>query len=351
MSTYAVNDRQIIAIWSDGEKRRWEPVTAVKDLAGIDVVASALEAVSHTLWQRCEFLGERERIAAIVRSALRRNGSESPNRRRAKVIPVAWDIRTQAEIGEVVRQLGSATETLPESVRSGVRVEVLRELDAVYTWANGGRDRNGRVGQMQLPTTHRLDMVGLGRSLAEVTQHGSATQPLNDVTQALLTLLLVAAATGQYRQTPRGRGRTTTGAGGHDTHDEGMGEAPAVLEIAVDLVLADNDASAVLRACIGDNAAKNCGLVGAWPYYSFSQYRQETSDADAYRTFAQQCECRLQELLGVGGASPVTTRIVTGDELGRNHRAEISPEHLKKLGPRAQALAWHIGVSGGSNVR
>jgi hypothetical protein len=346
MSTYAVNDRQIIVIWSDGEKRRWETVTAVKELAGVDVVASALESVSHTLWQRCEFLGERERLAAIVRSALRRNGSEFPNRRRAKVEPTAWDRRTQAELTEVVRRLGAATVGMPDSVRSGVRIEVMRELDAVYTWANGGRDRNGRVGQMQLPTTHRIDMVGLGRALTELAQQGGTDQPLNEVTQALLILLLAAAAVSEYRQAPQGRVLSTATDDWPDSAyavDFGRGDAR---DMAVDLVLADNDAAEVLRAGVGDIAAKSCGLVGAWPYYNFSGYRHETSDANAYRAFAQRCEHLLHGYHGPVSAGPVGVHSVAGNGFGRNDREEISRERLMGLAPRALALASCIGSKG-----
>lgn len=344
MSTYAVNDRQIIVIWSDGEKRRWESVTAVKELAGVDVVASALESVSHTLWQRCEFLGERERLAAIIRSALRRNGSEFPNRRRAKVEPTAWDRRTQVELTEVVRRLGTATAGMPDSVRSGVRFEVMRELDAVYTWANGGRDRNGRVGQMQLPTTHRIDMVSLGRALTELTQQGGAGQRLNDVTQALLSLLLAAAAVSERRQTPQGRGLTAVDDDWHDAAQVvDIARLRDARDMAVELVLADNDAAEVLRACVGDMAAKSCGLVGAWPYYSFSGYRSETSDPNAYRAFAQRCEHLIGGFRTSVTSAPAGVHIGAGNGFGQNGREEISRERLMGLAPRAMALASNIG--------
>lgn len=257
MTTYAVNNKAIIAVWSDGASLRWATAAPVNDLLAAEEIANRLRGVSQVLWHRCEYIGERDRLSAIVRSGLRRNGSEEPNRRRPKTEATNWDRRTQQELTAALRPLDAAMVGSSDAVRSSIRSEVLRELDAVCTWAAGGQDPEGRSGQNQLPTSQRLQAARLDLALRSAV---TADRSFNEFTAGVHALLLAAAAVSLLGCTPAAQGLTTTEIIqrlGVAAPDELFGRCVR----ALDLVIGGHDAVTTLRAAFADASARQSGLV------------------------------------------------------------------------------------------
>jgi hypothetical protein len=283
MTSYAVNDRQLIALWRDGSTLRWDAVTSVNGVAGAKALAVGLDEVSGALWRRCEFLGEQERLSAVVKSSLRRNGSSNPNRRRQKVYPAPWDTVTQRRLVERLRVVGEALELMPDNVRSNVRNEVLRELEAVLTWSYGGTDRDGRASQTPMPTTRRLQIAELQRSLTVYAQRGECDQPLNDPTQAVLALMLASAAVALAHESP-GQGNSPL--------SEFIGryaraESNSNTSRAIELVHAGNDPAAVVRAAVGDLEARDASLAEHVLYELFEVPTPMQDGSPDYRMFGE----------------------------------------------------------------
>lgn len=283
MTSYAVNDRQLIALWRDGPTLQWEAVTSVNGVAGAKALAVGLDEVSRLLWRRCEFLGEQERLSAIVKSSLRRNGSSNPNRRRQKVHPAPWDTTTQRRLVERLRAVGEALDLMPDNVRSNVRNEVLRELDAVLTWSYGGTDRDGRASQTPMPATRRLQTAELQRSLNVYAQRGECDQPLNEPTQAVLGLMLASAAVALARESPGKGNSSLTEFIGRYGRAEGISRTTR----AIELVHAGSDPAAVTRAAVGDLEARDASLAEQVLYELFENtYPTQPGEPD-YQMFGE----------------------------------------------------------------
>jgi hypothetical protein len=339
MTTYAVNDRHLVAVWFDGETLRWENVTAVKGLAGVATLVGPLDAVSRLLWQRCEYLGERERLAAIVKSALRRNGSENPNRRRPKVNPPAWDKYTQRSLTEVLGDLGRALESMPDAVRAGVRSEILVELDAAYTCAAGGTDRQGRAGQMPVPAAQRLEITRLESALTTIVQRGETDRSLNEFTTSLLALLMVTTAVTSLQQHS---GRSLAGDVLGRFVSANRGVAHDTLARAVDLVGAGNDATAVLRAAVGDTAALSAGLAGPVLHELLAKNRTGIGSPEDYRNFTECASVLLEQLLEQAPLPVPTTRRTTLPV--DNDQSTLARARAQALGSRARQFTVRLGA-------